>query len=68
MLNIKDGEKDMKTYSVRYVETYQGWYDVEANSPEEAEDKVLEAIMDGIERGPDECCYSACEEIEEIAE
>ena len=26
----------MKKYSIRYTETYQRWYDVEANSQEEA--------------------------------
>ena len=55
-------------YSIRYTETYQRWYDVEANSPEEAEEKLLNAIMNGEERAPDECCDSGCEEIEEITE
>lgn len=30
----------MKKYSIRYTETYQRWYDVEANSPEEAEENL----------------------------
>lgn len=58
----------MKKYSIRYTETYQRWYDVEANSPEEAKKKLLDAIMNGEERGPDECCDSGCKEIEEVAE
>lgn len=58
----------MKTYSIRYTETYQRWYDVEANSPEEANEKLLDAIMNGEECGPDECCGSGCKEIEEVTE
>ena len=58
--------KIMKKYSIRYTETYQRWYDVDANSPEEAEEKLFEAIMNGEERGPDECVDARCEEIEEI--
>lgn len=58
--------KIMKKYSIKYIETYQRWYDVEANSPEEAEEKLFEAIMNGKERGPDECVDARCEEIEEI--
>ena len=58
----------MKKYSIRYTETYQRWYDVEANSQEEAREKLLDAIMNGKERGPEECCDSGCKEIEEITE
>ena len=58
----------MKKYSIRYTETYQRWYDVEANSPEEARHKLLDAIMNGTERAPEECCDSGCKEIEEITE
>ena len=58
----------MKKYSIRYTETYQRWYDVEANSPEEAEKKLLDPIMNGEERAPDECCDSGCKEIEEVTE
>ena len=58
----------MKKYSIRYTETYEGWYDVEANSPEEAKKKLLDTIMNGEERGPDECCDSGCADIEEITE
>ena len=56
----------MKKYSIRYTETYQRWYDVEANSPEEAEEKLLHAIMDGKVKAPDECCDSKCEVMKEI--
>lgn len=58
----------MKKYSIRYTETYQRWYDVEANSPEEAKKKLLDAIMNGEECGPEECCDSGCKEIEEVTE
>ena len=58
----------MKKYSIRYTETYQRWYDIEANSQEEAREKLLDAIMNGEECGPEECCDSDCKEIEEITE
>ena len=56
----------MKKYNIRYTETYESWYEVEANSPEEAKEKLLDAIMDGKEKGPDECRDSGCKEIREI--
>ena len=58
----------MKKYRIKYVETYQRCYDVEANSRDEAEQKLLDLIMDGDVDGPDECIDSGCEEIEEITE
>lgn len=54
----------MKKYNIRYTETYQRWYEIEANSQEEAEEKLLDVIMNGKEKGPDECCDSKCEVIE----
>ena len=56
----------MKKYNIRYTETYESWYEVDANSPEEAKEKLLDAIMDGKEKGPDECRDSGCKEIREI--
>ena len=56
----------MKKYSIRYTETYQRWYDVKANSPEEAKKKLLDASMNGEERRPDECFDSGCADKEEI--
>lgn len=58
----------MKKYSIRYIETYQRWYDVEANSPEEAEEKLTNDICEGREKPPEECCYSGCDKIEEVTE
>lgn len=56
----------MKKYSIRYIEKYEGEYEVEANNPEEAKRKLLDAIMNGEECGPDKCTDSGVEEIEEI--
>lgn len=53
----------MKKYSIRYTETYQRWYDVEANSPEEAEKKLTNDICEGRENAPEECCDSGIVEI-----
>lgn len=53
----------MKKYSIRYTETYQRWYDVEANSPEEAEEKLTNDICEGKENAPEECCDSGVVEI-----
>ena len=53
----------MGKYSIRYTETYQRWYDVEANSPEEAENKLIDAIITGKENAPEECCDSGVVEI-----
>ena len=61
----------MKKYRIKYIETYQRWYDVEANSRDEAEQKLLDLIMDGEVDGPvddPEVIDSGCEEIEEIIE
>lgn len=55
--------KIMGKYSIRYTETYQRWYDVEANSPEEAENKLIDAIITGKENAPEECCDSGVVEI-----
>ena len=61
----------MKKYRIKYIETYYRWYDVEANSRDEAEQKLLDLIMDGEVDGPvddPEGIDSGCEEIEEIIE
>ncbi len=42
-------------YQVKYTEVYQKVYEVEANSPEEAEEKLLENIGNGSENSPEEC-------------
>lgn len=56
----------MAKYRIRYIESYQKWYEVEADNPKEAEEKLLDAIADGFEDGPEECYDSGCEEIKEI--
>lgn len=56
----------MKTYRIKYIEKYQKWYDVEANSMEEAKAKLLDDIMNGKVDGPEECIDSGCEEVEII--
>lgn len=58
----------MKTYRIKYIEKYQGWYDIEANNIEEAEEKLLDDIMNGWVDGPSECIDSGCDEIKEITE
>lgn len=54
----------MKTYRIKYIEKYGKWYDVEANSMEEAKAKLLDDIMNGKVDGPEECIDSGCEEVE----
>lgn len=58
----------MKKYRLRYRETYERWYEVDADSPEEAEEKLTKDICEGRENAPEECCYSGCDEIKEITE
>ncbi len=48
----------MKKFNVHYMETYEGWYDVEAETAEEAKQKLLDLIMDGKVDSPDSCCDS----------
>lgn len=57
----------MKKFKVRYYECYEGFYVVEANSKEEAEEKLIDAIGEGRENAPDECYDSdaTAEELEE---
>lgn len=48
----------MKKYSVTYHETYENIYEIEANSPEEAEEILRERINIGEENGPENCSDS----------
>lgn len=48
----------MKTHHVDYYETYSRTYEVEAESPEEAEEKVLKGIGEGSYPPPEECVRS----------
>lgn len=45
----------MKKFDVRYYECYEKHYEVEANSKEEAEEKLIDAINEGGENPPDQC-------------
>lgn len=45
----------MKKFSVRYYECYEKYYETEANSKEEAEEKLIDAINEGRENPPDQC-------------
>lgn len=54
------GGKLMKTYSVEYREAYSRSYTVEAESPEEAEEKILNGIGEGSYPPPEECVGSWC--------
>lgn len=55
----------MKKYSVRYYECYEGNYEIEANSKEEAECILLDRIENEKENPPEQCYDSGCE-IKEI--
>lgn len=57
----------MKKFTVRYYECYERFYEVEANSKEEAEEKLIDAINEGRENPPDQC-YDADAEATEMEE
>lgn len=50
----------MKTYCITYHETYAENYEVEANSPDEAEQILRERIANGKESAPEQCQDSWC--------
>lgn len=54
----------MKTFKVRYYECYEGFYEVEANSKEEAEEILKQKLYDGEENAPDTCFDSGAEATE----
>lgn len=54
----------MKKFKVRYYECYERFYEIEANSKEEAEEKLIEGINDGGENAPDQCYDSGAEATE----
>ena len=45
-------------FGLDYYETYHRIYTVEADSKEEAREKLEEMLMDGKEDGPDQCAES----------
>ena len=53
----------MKKYLIRYTESYERYYEVEANNPDEAEQKLLDDICEGREDPPERCYDSGCDEI-----
>lgn len=50
----------MKKFSIEYHETYSRTYEIEANTPEEAEKILKERIREGMEDAPEECENSWC--------
>lgn len=56
----------MKKFSIEYHETYGRTYEIEANSPEEAEEILRDMICNGEENPPEECENSWCDNIHEI--
>lgn len=50
----------MAKYRVRYYECYEGYYEVEAKTKEEAEDIVQRDIYEGGENAPEDCYESGC--------
>lgn len=51
----------MAKFNVRYYECYKGYYEVEANSKEEAEEIVKDDIFEGRRNAPTNCYDSNCE-------
>ena len=58
----------MKKFSIEYHETYGRTYEIEANSPEEAEEILKERIREGMEDPPEECENSWCDNIQKMKE
>lgn len=56
----------MKKFSIEYHETYRRTYEIEANSPEEAEEILRDMICNGEENSSEECENSWCDNIQEI--
>lgn len=51
----------MKTFSIKYFETYSDTYEVKAETYEEACKILGEMLMDGKEKAPDYCVDSGYE-------
>lgn len=54
----------MAKFKVRYYECYEDYYEVEANSKEEAEERLKQRLTDGKEDAPDTCFDSGAEATE----
>ena len=57
----------MAKFRVRYYECYERYYDVEADSKEEAEEILAEDVAEGRENPPEDI-YDSGAEAEEIEE
>lgn len=57
----------MARYGVTYWESYSRYYEVEANSAEEAENMVIDGICNGELPGSDDC-YDSGYDAEKIEE
>lgn len=53
--------KEVRRYSIKYVETYSGIYDVDAEDYPHAVNALKDAIREGKESGPRICIDSYCE-------
>lgn len=53
-----------QTVRLRYYECYEGYYDVQASSLEEAMETLREDMRNGKVDGPDECYASGCTTVE----
>ena len=51
----------MAKFIVRYYECYEGFYEVEADSKEEAEETIINAIDEGFENAPEQMYDSGAE-------
>ena len=60
--------KKMKKYLIRYIECYEEFYEVYADNPEEAQEKLEDDIYAGKVNPPETCYDSGCDSIKEITE
>lgn len=58
----------MAKYLVRYYECYERYYEVEATSKEEAEEKLIDDISEGRENAPEKCYDSDATVMEVLSE
>lgn len=54
-----------RTFEIKYTETYANTYTVEAETFEEAIEKLLDDIENGRERGPEDCVNSDFKDVTE---
>lgn len=54
-------EDTLENYEVTLHETYEATYEIQARSPEEAEELLREKVQNGSENGPEECSDSWCD-------